>query len=49
MINREFRSLLNSLSSEEIIELCLMDYNFLDTFCYMLTLEIQVEKENLKI
>ena len=49
MINKEFRSLLNSLSSEEIIELSLMDSHFLDTFCYMLTLEIQVEKENLKI
>lgn len=43
--NKEFRSLLNSLTDEEIIELYSIDYNFLDTFCYMLTLEIQSGKE----
>jgi len=48
MISKEFRSLLNSLTSEEIIELHMMDPSFLDTFCYMLTLELQIEKENLK-
>jgi hypothetical protein len=48
MISKEFRSLLNSLTSEEIIELHMMDPLFLDTFCYMLTLELQIEKENLK-
>jgi hypothetical protein len=47
MVNKEFRSLFNSLSSEEIIELSLMDPDFLSTFCYMLTLEIQSNKENL--
>jgi hypothetical protein len=46
MINKEFRSLLNSLSQEEMVELHIMDPYFLYTFCYMLTLEIQLEKQN---
>ncbi len=47
MISKEFRNLFNSLTSEEIVELHMMDPYFLDTFCYMLTLELQVNKENI--
>ena len=48
MIDREFRNLLNSLTSEEIIELHMMDPYFLEIFCYMLTLELQINRENLQ-
>jgi|TARA_R100000081_G_C4820201_1_gene179170 hypothetical protein len=47
MISKEFRSLFNSLSQEEIIELHLIDPEFLSIFCYMLTLELQNERESL--
>jgi hypothetical protein len=46
-MNREFTSLLNDLSTEEIQELSLIDPSFLDTFCYMLTLELQLEREKI--
>lgn len=46
-MNREFTSLLNDLSSEEIQELSLIDPEFLDIFCYMLTLELQLDKEKI--
>lgn len=48
MISKEFRNLFNSLTSEEVIELHMMDPYFLETFCYMLTLELQVDRENLQ-
>lgn len=48
MINKEFRNLFNSLTSEEIMELHLMDPYFLEIFCYMLTLELQTDRENLQ-
>tara|TARA_R100000908_G_C3607943_1_gene59645 strand:+ start:164 stop:322 length:159 start_codon:yes stop_codon:yes gene_type:complete len=46
MIKNEFRFLFNTLSDEEIIDLHLLDPYFLDIFCYMLTLEVQTEREN---
>ncbi len=45
MISNEFRLLFNSLNDEEIIELHLLDPFFLETFCYMLTLELQFNRE----
>ncbi len=47
-MNKEFTSLLNDLSSEEIQELSLIDPDFLKVFCYMLTLELQIDRENLQ-
>lgn len=48
MISREFRNLFNSLSDKEIVELAFYDPFFLENFCYMLTLELQINKENKK-
>ena len=48
MISREFRNLFNSLSDQEIVELSFYDPLFLENFCYMLTLELQINKENKK-
>ena len=45
MIRNEFRFLFNTLSEDEIIDLHLLDPYFLDIFCYMLTLEVQIERE----
>tara|TARA_B100000927_G_C16154763_1_gene344852 strand:- start:340 stop:501 length:162 start_codon:yes stop_codon:yes gene_type:complete len=45
MISHEFRLLLKDLSTEEIFNLHRLDPYFLDTFCYMITLEIQSELE----
>ena len=46
MISREFRNLFNSLSDQEIVELAFYDPFFLENFCYMLTLELQINREN---
>jgi len=45
LISKEFRNIFNSLSDQEIIELSFYDPYFLETFCYMLTLELQTNKE----
>ena len=48
MLSSGFISLINSLTNEEIVELCLHDPNFLNNFCYMLSLESQLLRESKK-
>ena len=48
MLSNGFISLINSLTNEDIIELCSHDPGFLYNFCYMLSLESQLLKENKK-
>tara|TARA_R110000744_G_C18895763_1_gene508567 strand:+ start:72 stop:230 length:159 start_codon:yes stop_codon:yes gene_type:complete len=45
MLIKGFKKLIGDISDQELIELGYFDPNFLIRFCYMLTLEIQVDKE----
>ena len=44
MVVNGFKGLLESLDNQELSELGYMDPFFLYKFCYMLTLEIELEK-----
>tara|TARA_B100001093_G_scaffold64440_1_gene54368 strand:+ start:9060 stop:9206 length:147 start_codon:yes stop_codon:yes gene_type:complete len=45
MLNKNFTYFLQSISNEEIIELHLMDPHFLNSLCYMVSLELHLQKE----
>ncbi len=42
---RMFSNLLGGVSDYELIELGVCDPDFFENFCYMLTLEIQIDNE----
>ena len=45
MLIKGFKELIEGISDKELIELSYFEPNFLHKFCYMLTLEIQTDKE----
>lgn len=49
MLNNPFTSFMQNIPNEEIIELHLMDPHFLNSLCYMVSLELQLmsQKNNL--
>ena len=45
MLIKGFKELIGNISDQELIELSYFEPNFLHKFCYMLTLEMQIDKE----
>ena len=45
MLIKGFKDLIGNISDQELIELSYFDPIFLHKFCYMLTLEMQIDKE----
>ena len=45
MLIKGFKDLIGDISDQELIELSYFDPIFLHKFCYMLTLEIELDKE----
>ena len=45
MLIKGFKDLIGGISDQELIELSYFDPIFLHKFCYMLTLEMQIDKE----
>ena len=45
MLIKGFKELIGNISDQELIELSYFDSSFLHKFCYMLTLEMQIDKE----
>ena len=45
MLIKGFKNLIEGISDQELIELSYFDSTFLYKFCYMLTLEMQIDKE----
>jgi hypothetical protein len=45
MLIKGFKDLIGDISDQELIELSYFDSSFLHKFCYMLTLEIELDKE----
>ena len=45
MLIKGFKDLIEGISDKELIELSYFEPNFLHKFCYMLTLEMQIDKE----
>ena len=45
MLIKGFKDLIGGISDQELIELSYFDPIFLHKFCYMLTLEIELDKE----
>ena len=45
MLIKGFKDLIGGISDQELIELSYFEPNFLHKFCYMLTLEIELDKE----
>ena len=45
MLIKGFKELIGNISDQELIELSYFEPNFLNKFCYMLTLETQIDRE----
>jgi len=45
MLIKGFKDLIKGIGDQELIELSYFEPNFLNKFCYMLTLEMQIDKE----
>ena len=45
MFVKGFKDLIGDISDQELIELSYFDSSFLNKFCYMLTLETQIDRE----
>ena len=45
MLIKGFKDLIGDISDQELIELSYFEPTFLHKFCYMLTLEIEIDKE----